>query len=358
MKTASSGAVLALLLASACHAQCPADLNADGTVDGTDLGTLLGSWGDCECCDHDLTRDGFVAGDDLGQMLASWGPCAAGSVGGPRVPQWATLVRALPDPAVVTCDVLRAYIEDSGWAWAVRDNVSGIEMLLVPWGRFDMGCSASSVSPCEGHESPVRLVTLTREFYIGRCEVTQSQWVSVMGTPNPSFFQSPSWEVPAEQVPNRPVECVNWAAVQSFLGITGLRLPTEAEWEFACRAGTRTPFNNGTSSGSFYDVVDIAWYQPSGGTQTHPVGGKLPNRLGLHDMHGNVAEWVADWYSPTYYADGPSVDPAGPATGTHRIVRGGSWDAGLTGDMRSSARRWEDPSDGINSWGFRVARTP
>ncbi|MFM8697374.1 MAG: formylglycine-generating enzyme family protein, partial [Phycisphaerales bacterium] len=71
-----------------------------------------------------------------------------------------------------------------------------------------------------------------------------------------------------------------------------------------------------------------------------------------------VAEWVADWYSPTYYADGPSVDPAGPATGTHRIVRGGSWDAGLTGDMRSSARRWADPTDGINSWGFRVARTP
>ena len=356
-------AALSLLFASACRAQCPADFNADGSVDGTDLGMLVGSWGECECCDRDLTRDGFVAGDDLGQLLASWGPCAAGSMGGPQVPSWATLVRAFPDPAVVTCEVFRRYIEESGWAWAVRDNASGIEMLLVPWGRGDIGCSASVLTPCRHDELPVRFVTISRDFYVGRFEVTQAQWVSVMGT-NPSYFDSPSFEVPADQVPNRPVDSVGWSAVQGFLAATGLRLPTEAEWEFACRAGTRTPFSNGTTEGSFFDVRDIAWYQPVGGEQTHPVGRKLPNRLGLHDMHGNVEEWVADWYSPTYYAEGPSVDPAGPATGTIRILRGGSWfgstmGGAMTAEMRSSARGTDlSPETGINTQGFRVARTP
>ncbi len=276
------------------------------------------------------------------------------------VPAWATLLEGAPDPAVVTNASLRNAITATGYAWRVRDNASQIEMLLVPPGTFNMGCSASSQWSCLSEESPVHAVTLTNAFYLGRYEVTQAQWMAKMGW-NPSNFQSASSQVPAAQVPNRPVEMVAWNMIPGFLAGTGLRLPTEAEWEYAYRAGTTTAFHsmpgfpNGTNSD--IEVGSIAWFGSNAASQTHPVGGKAANALGLHDMSGNVSEWVNDWYSGTYYASSPAVNPPGPATGSARVLRGGSLDD--TSETLRSSFRWNgSPGISILSHGFRVARAP
>jgi formylglycine-generating enzyme required for sulfatase activity len=281
------------------------------------------------------------------------------------VPSWATLLEALPDPAVVTSASLRDAIVATGYAWRVRDNVTNIEMVLIPPGTFNMGCSASNVYGCGSAESPVHAVTLTNAFYLGRYEVTQAQWTAKMGS-NPSSFQSASAEVPAAQVPNRPVEQVSWNTIQGFLTATGMRLPTEAEWEYAYRAGTTTAFHampgfpNGTNDDN--QVGNIAWNYTgncnSGAyCQTRPVGGKAANGFGLHDMSGNVSEWVNDWYSSSYYASSPSTNPPGPTSGTSRVLRGGSWDD-ITYYVRSSTRSYGTPVGAYYFIGFRVARAP
>ena len=140
-----------------------------------------------------------------------------------------------------------------------------------------------------------------------------------------------------------------------------MRLPTEAEWEFAYRAGTTTAFHSftGYPSGTNDDTLvgNIAWYDPNSNSQTHPVGGKASNGFGLHDMSGNVWEWVQDWYSSTYYATSPSTNPLGPSAGTYRVMRGGVWSYGADG-VRSSMRGGSIPSYGSYSHGFRVARNP
>jgi formylglycine-generating enzyme required for sulfatase activity len=277
-----------------------------------------------------------------------------------QTPSWATLIEATPDPAVVPDASLRAAIAATGWAWRVRDNASQIEMLLVPPGTFNMGCSPSNADGCSSAENPVHQVTLTNAFYIGRYEVTQGQWTARMGS-NPSFFQGASAQVPAAQVPNRPVESVSWNTIQGFLSATGLRLPTEAEWEYAYRAGTTTAFHsmpgfpNGTNDDN--QVGGIAWFSSNSASQTRPVGGKAANALGLHDMSGNVWEWVNDWYSSTYYASSPPTNPPGSSSGTSRVLRGGSWHNG-TFVLRSSYRFSGTPDDSNNAIGFRVARAP
>jgi formylglycine-generating enzyme len=165
--------------------------------------------------------------------------------------------------------------------------------------------------------------------------------------------------VPAAQVPNRPVEQVSWNTIQGFLSATGLRLPTEAEWEYACRAGTTTAFHsmpgfpNGTNDDS--EIGGIAWFSSNSASQTRPVGGKAANALGLHDMSGNVWEWVNDWFGLTYYASSPSTNPPGPATGPDRVLRGGSWDFGPY--LLRSSYRGIFPGADVSS-GFRVARAP
>jgi formylglycine-generating enzyme required for sulfatase activity len=275
------------------------------------------------------------------------------------VPSWATLIEALPDPAVVTDANLRAAIAATGWAWRVRDNASQIEMLLVPPGTFNMGCSASNAYGCYSDENPVHQVTLTNAFYIGRYEVTQAQWTARMGS-NPSWFQSASAEVPAAEVPNRPVEQVSWNTIQGFLSATGLRLPTEAEWEYACRAGTSTAFHsmpglpNGTNDDT--QVGNIAWFKSNSVNQTRPVGGKAANALGLHDMSGNVWEWVNDWFG--LYASSPSTNPPGPATGAGRVLRLGSFNDDGSDFLRSSMRGSGLPVFAYSLVGFRVARNP
>ncbi len=253
------------------------------------------------------------------------------------VPTWATLLEAFPDPAVVTDANLRAAIMASGFAWRVRDNAANIEMLLVPGGTFMMGCSPGDAE-CSGDESPAHQVTLTNAFYMGKTEVTQAEWQAEMGS-NPSSFGGK---------PNNPVENVSWDTIQNFNSATGLRLPTEAEWEFACRAGTTTA--------RYGELNAIAWYNQNWTNYgTQPVATKLPNALGLYDTIGNVWEWCQDWYEP--YAAGSVTNPTGPATGGYRSARGVSW-GDYPNNCRCSQRLYWDPLNAVYNIGFRVARNP
>jgi len=349
------GVLLAVLGgAERASAQCAAaDINNNGVVDGTDLTELLSAWG-TNNADADIDGSGVVGGTDLTALLASWGPCV------PGVPAWATLLEAQPDPSVVTDATLRAAIVATSLAWRVKDTATQIEMVLIPPGTFNMGCSASQSYGCGSWENPVHQVTLTNAFYLGRYEVTQAQWQARMGS-NPSFFQSASTQVPLAQVPQRPVERVSWNTIQGFLSQTGMRLPTEAEWEYAYRAGTTTAFHGytGQLSGTNDDNLlgNIAWFGSNSNSQTRPVGGKLGNGYGLHDMSGNVWEWVNDWYGSNYYSTSPSVNPQGPSSGTYRVLRGGSG-AYNSNDCRASRRLSDNPGDSYSAFGFRVARTP
>jgi formylglycine-generating enzyme required for sulfatase activity len=134
-----------------------------------------------------------------------------------------------------------------------------------------------------------------------------------------------------------------------------MRLPSEAEWEYACRAGTTTAFNNGSSNDA--TVGTIAWYSANSGNQNHAVGGRAANALGLYDMSGNVWEWVNDWYDGSYYSVSPSTNPLGPVTGTYGVIRGGSW-IPTAFAARSSHRLPFPPGDSYSTIGFRVARDP
>ena len=268
------------------------------------------------------------------------------------------LLELMPDPAVVTDVNLRAAIVASGFAWRVRDISSNIEMLLVPGGTFMMGCSASTQFGCGSEESPTHQVTLTQAFYMGRYEVTQAQWTAKMGS-NPSYF------VPVNGYSSdttKPVERISWnmiAGTGGFMSVTGLRLPTEAEWEYAYRAGTTTAFHSyAAQPNGFNDdtlLGNIAWFYPSG-SQTRAVGGKSANALGLHDMSGNVSEFCQDWYEP--YSSGSVTNPTGPATGTSRVLRGGSYDFNSSA-CRASQRDSQTP-DTIHGYrySFRAVRNP
>jgi formylglycine-generating enzyme required for sulfatase activity len=229
-------------------------------------------------------------------------------------------------------------------------------MLLVPPGTYDMGCSASDQHGCDSQENSVHPVTLTRAFYLARYEVTQSEWIAKVGS-NPSAFQGASYPDSG----NRPVENVSWNMIQGFLANTGLRLPTEAEWEFSCRAGSTLAFHsmqefpNGTNQDA--SAANIAWFSANSAGQTRPVGTRTANALGLHDMLGNVWEYVSDWYRPSFDASAVT-DPTGPATGTSRVRRGGCFADAGTHNLRTSTRGGETPNWVDVYFGFRVARNP
>jgi len=276
------------------------------------------------------------------------------------VPTWATLLEATPDPAVVTDANLRAAIVASGFAWRIKDTSSNIEMMLVPAGTFTMGCSASVFYSCEPEESPTHQVTLTQAFYMGRYEVTQAQWTAKMGS-NPSYFSGDS------DSPSRPVEQVSWNMIasgsSSFMSLTGLRLPTEAEWEYAYRARTTTAFHSYAAQPTGFNddtlLENIAWFYPVAGGQTHAVGGKLANGLGLHDMSGNVVEWCQDGFG--FYSSASVTNPTGSASTSERLLRGGGWKGSsgfLSNYCRASERGSDPPGDVFNNIGFRVVRTP
>ena len=263
---------------------------------------------------------------------------------------WYTILEQDPNAAVVPDSAVRAKIVASGFPWRVRDNSSGIEMLLIPGGTFTMGCSASSWI-CISNEIPNHQVTLSKAFYLGKTEVTQAQWQAKMGS-NPSYYSGNA---------NNPVEQVSWNDIVGFNTATGLRLPSEAEWEYACRGNTTTAFHsmpgypNGTNDDSL--LGNIAWYSTTFSGTTHAVAGKAANAFGMYDMSGNVYEWCNDWYGSTYYSTSPSTDPAGPSSGTYRVLRGGYW-CSYSGYCRSSDRGSYDPDTRVSYFGFRVARTP
>ncbi len=265
-------------------------------------------------------------------------------------PLWGTVIEGLPNPTVVTDAAHRNAIVATGYPWRVRDNGTNIEMVLIPPGTFEMGCSQGSDDYwCYSFEEPVHTVTLTDAFYLGRYEVTQAQWIARMGS-NPSFFQGTEFPNAA----NQPVEQVTWNTIQNFVSVTGMRLPTEAEWEFGCRAGTTTPFHSGPGfpAGTTDDdlVGQIAWWSGNSNSSTHPVGMKAANGFGLYDMTGNVWEWVSDWFAA--YTPDAQTNPVGAPSGSHRVTRGGGWNS----IVRSSHRFCNSPTQIYSHIGFRVAR--
>ena len=206
-----------------------------------------------------------------------------------------------------------------------------------------MGAKAST-GPNLFNEQPVHTVTISKTFSMSATEVTQGQWKAVMGS-NPSRFTGDD---------NLPVEQVSWDDVQAFIRrlneLEGCdncyRLPTESEWEYAARAST-----TGDYAG---DLDAMAWYSANSGGKTHPVGQKRPNAWGLYDMHGNVWEWVSDWYG--VYPSGTVTDPTGPETVSIRILRGGSWINTAEG-ARSALRHFGAPGHRADDLGFRLVRT-
>jgi formylglycine-generating enzyme required for sulfatase activity len=219
-----------------------------------------------------------------------------------------------------------------------------MEFVLIPAGEFLMGSEDGG-----SDEKPVRRVQISKPFYLGKYPVIQEQWRTVMGN-NPSHFKGDL---------NRPVENVSWQEVQDFLGKltekeTGktYRLPTEAEWEYACRAGSTGAYCFGDDE---TQLREYAWYGEGSSGTTHPVGQLKPNNWGLYDMHGNVWEWVQDWYAEDYYKQrpNPDTDPQGPEKGEERVLRGGCYWFTLR-DARCAFRNWFDPFSRYVFVGFRI----
>ena len=222
--------------------------------------------------------------------------------------------------------------------------INDLEMtfVLIPTGAFDMGSESG-----EDDERPVRSVTISEAFYLSRFEVTQAQWFAVMES-DPSQFTDD---------PNRPVEGVSWEDAQAFIaklnatepGAT-YRLPTEAEWEYAARAGSAAAYAFGDDAAQ---LDAYAWYADNAGNITHPVGGKQPNAWGVHAMHGGVWEWVQDRYGP--YPSAAAAESVGPPPGTRRVIRGGSW-LSPAEDCRAASRSHAHPAFRGAHVGFRLVR--
>ena len=213
----------------------------------------------------------------------------------------------------------------------------------IPTGEFVMGSGSSEVGRSQD-EGPAHKVKLSKPFYMGVFEVTQAQYTAVMGN-NPSEFKGN----------DLPVEKVSWNDAAKFCAkmseITKMKvtLPTEAQWEYACRAGTTTAFSFGDSDSN---LGDYAWYDGNNSKRTHPVGQKKPNTWGLYDMHGNVWEWCSDWRENSY-ANAGTTDPQGPSSGEYRVLRGGSWYI-IPRSCRSAFRYWFSPGGSYYDFGFRV----
>jgi formylglycine-generating enzyme required for sulfatase activity len=308
----------------------------------------------------------FTAGD-FAAAEKSWSSVAAKSQQ-PRIPAG---FRAAPGTRPET-------YTNTGWAAAIIHEATGIELVYIPAGRFTMGSPKSEQDAMvaaglkrEWVEDEVQhQVTISQGFYLGKYEVTQGQWQKLMGN-NPSYFQNAGLDA--------PVESVSWDDCQEFCrkAGSGLRLPTEAEWEYACRAGTTTALYSGdikvlgTNNAPALDP--IAWYGGNCGVTyeggcdssgwaekqydhsragTHPVGRKKPNAWGLYDMIGNVWEWCQDWAGT--YPTGAVTDPKGPGSGEYRMLRGGSWNY-YARSCRCACRVWIRPGDRYGSNGLRVA---
>ena len=230
----------------------------------------------------------------------------------------------------------------SGVHW--RQSACGLEQA-----RLDFIAAKARYDTAYPSEKPAHSVTLTKPFYMGKLAVTQAQWQQVMGA-DPSNFKGR----------DKPVETVSWDDAQAFCKKLSeqtkemVRLPTEAEWEFACRAGTNTAYYSGDTD---KDLDRVAWYDANSKNTTHSVGQKAPNAFGLYDMHGNVWQWCEDWYGEGYYRKSEAENPHGPADGAFRVLRGGSWTYGSS-HCRSARRRWGAPGRRGFDVGFRIALAP
>ncbi|MGD9248136.1 MAG: SUMF1/EgtB/PvdO family nonheme iron enzyme, partial [Desulfobacteraceae bacterium] len=227
-------------------------------------------------------------------------------------------------------------------------NDIGMEFVYIQPGTFKMGSPSAEQGRYKDEHQ--HRVTLTRGYYIQTTEVTQHQWEAVMGN-NPSSFRNACGK-------DCPVERVSWHDAQAFIrklnqmeGTTQYRLPTEAQWEYACRAGSTSRFSFGNSDG----LLDFFGWYKTNSVMTHAVGQKPANPWGLYDMHGNVWEWCQDWYGD--YPSGSKTDPIGPRSGDYRVRRGGSWRSNAT-NCRSAHRYSFTPDSRYDNTGFRLARIP
>ena len=307
-----------------------------------------------------------------------------------------------PPSAIAPFDAAKAEQHQEAWARYLNvpvefTNTMGMKFRLIPPGEFLMGSTSAEIDEaleftlkfsgenkhlqgCIKSESPRHMVILTQPIYLGVHEVTQSEYQSLMGK-NPSHFAPQGAgkdAVAGMETKNHPVETVNWfdaleccaklserEKLRPFYTVsgdnvamlegTGYRLPTEAEWEFACRAGTATRFWFGEKDAAF---PTVGWFYGNSGARTHPVGELKANPFGLRDVHGNVCEWVQDWWEPTGYTqfqNNPAIDPNTPMLlGGFGLLRGGSWPT-LAPQCRVALRYAESPNYPSNNFGFRLA---
>lgn len=258
----------------------------------------------------------------------------------------------------ILCAFLLIAAVESSAAEKTYTNSIGMEFILVPAGTFIMGAD-KNLQQAFDFETPQHRVTISKSFYLGKFPVTQAQWDAVVRH-NRSKFKGP----------NNPVEGVSRDDIQNFIfrlsRMEGhktffmpidpdrYRLPTEAEWEYAARAGTETAYSFGSD---VRQLGDYAWYEDNSGGTTHPVGQKLPNPWGFYDMHGNVFEWVADSYTKDYYSKSPELDPTGPLEMGRGVSRGGAWSFPAR-SCRSAARLAQGMDHQRDFIGFRLAFTP
>ena len=227
-----------------------------------------------------------------------------------------------------------------------KRTFAGFEMIWCPPGEFLMGSPAREAN--RDDDERCHPVVLSRGFWLGKYPVTQEQWELVMGS-NPSRFTAD---------PRLPVERVSWNDCQDFLrylnadGAGEFRLPTEAEWEYACRAGSATAYCFGDDAAQ---LGHYAWYSDNANGQTAPLGQLKPNAWNLHDMHGNVCEWCQDWYG--VYPDDTITDPSGPGSSRYRVLRGGTWYGG-GGECRSASRGNGPAGFQDDQTGLRLLRNP
>lgn len=357
--TATSGVSVAVGAQPAAFDLAVSGLPAAGTAqvrlmaEGGSLGSAAGT----------QAFPGLASGMAFAAAAGIWDPVRGlYQAQGPGPQPLASGATAQASIAYAGAPSLRFALPDAANPGATVDLV----LAQVPAGTFLMG-SPEGEKGSHLDEQPAHAVTLSRPYYAGEFPVTQAQWRAVMGA-NPSEFSQEGSGSATDDF-TRPVECVSWTdVVQAGTGFldrlnaataasrppgTAFRLPTEAEWEWACRAGTATRYYWGDDP-SCAGLPLYGWFSLNAGATTHAVGSLGPasaNPFGLFDLAGNVWEWCRDWYGP--YAAGAATDPQGPASGTYRVVRGGSWYEGPV-ECRSASRGYSGPGDRFSSIGLRV----
>ncbi len=224
----------------------------------------------------------------------------------------------------------------------------GLRYVSLPPGTFRMGCATPADEPCDPKEKPAHEVRITKGFRIGQTEVPVVAYKKFATATKRAMPEEPrDGKNPQWSLLTLPMTMVSWTDAKEYCEWAGLRLPTEAEWEYAARAGTK---------GSRYGAVEaISWYVVNSGGKPHPVGQKLPNPFQLYDMLGNVWEWTADWYADSYDGATAQSDPRGPTTGQFRVARGGGFPNGADAMQRASHRGGLSPTRKVMYLGFRCA---